>query len=58
MPKKNFNKPSSFKLTRIKNINLLKPYNQKYAKRVYNNLYFKNTILLNKYYANELNNDF
>jgi len=43
-PYKNFNKPRSFKLRSIMNTNLNKPYNEKFAKRMYNNLYIRNAL--------------
>ena len=44
-PSKNFNKPKSFKLEKIKCTNLYKPYNVKFANRIYNKLYIKDTII-------------
>lgn len=43
-PSKNFNKPKSFKLRSIKSTNLYKPYNNKFANRIYNNLYIKSSL--------------
>ena len=43
-PSKNFNKPKSFKLRRFKCTNIYKPYNDKFANRIYNKLYIKDTL--------------
>lgn len=43
-PSKNFNKPTSFKLRRIPCENTYKPYNAKYANRMYNSIFIKASL--------------